>query len=827
VTTGAKAHIGGDGWTALAGAVTMTTALASTLAALPAMGQEGPAGQLQVERTFDIPAQALTTALVAFGQQSGIQVTVDGALVRDLSTAAVRGTMTNEQALRRLLAGTGLTYGLDGATIAIQRAAQQTSDGLVELGPVRVEADATGRFGDLPPEPGGFKADYQATATKIPLALRDTPQAISVVTRESIESRQALNLQTALETAGNITPGATGGGGTFAGNGFRGPFFLLRGQFLDADRDIRADGFAIASDALFDLAAIERVEVVKGPSGFYGQGSLGGFINLVRKKPQPDFMASAAVQAGSFDTYRGEVDLTGALTEDETIRGRIIGSYEDAGSFVDGIESDRAMASPSLEAYVGEKTRVLVQTLFQREEFVPNFGIPLIQNGNINEIPNISRSLLIGVPSREKSEAEVFDTTVRIDREIGDRWLASLLLQTSNSARDLINENYGYGIAANGNTQIYAISYAFDHERWAGELRLDGTVDAFGREHKVLFGLERNTRKDELVGGGYTLGIANIYAGNFASVGAGSSRNITPFIDQDTRSDNSAAYGLAVLNLTDKTKLLANIRFDRADQKQVNNLTGAIAKKTNQAWTMRFGITQELTENVSFYATYAESFNPVFNVSRSGILDPETGTGYEYGLKSEWFDDRLAANLSIYRQDLDNRPIFDPTNNFPLERFFVSAGRHRTDGIEIELAGEPYPGFTVAAAATWMKNRFIDPDDNNFGLRADDSIDHQFSLYANYELQSGPLQGLGIGASVFNVGKRAHIAGFLGGTQNYTPGYTRTDLHLSYNGFSGWDLGLQVRNVTDEVYIENSRSGGAQNYFGAPRSVLFRAKKSF
>src|SRR5262249_55929460 len=146
----------------------------------------------------------------------------------------------------------------------------------------------------------GFRAEEQGSATKTSLSIRETPQSISVTTRESMEARQVRDLTSALELTAGLTSGIAADGGPFAGRGLPGgEGFLLRGQELDGRRDVRMDGFVVAS-RVFDMAAFERVEVVKGPSSvLYGQGSLGGFINMIRRKPQAAPSASLVAQVAS------------------------------------------------------------------------------------------------------------------------------------------------------------------------------------------------------------------------------------------------------------------------------------------------------------------------------------------------------------------------------------------------------------------------------------------------------------------------------------------------------------------------------------------------
>lgn len=665
----------------------------------------------------------------------------------------------------------------------------------------------------------GSRLKTNSTATKTPMSIRETPQAISVITDESIEARFAQDTLSAIELSSGVSPGAVAPG-AFAGRGFRGDRFAMRGQ----QGSVRSDGFAFGGSlSSFDPAVFERIEVVKGPAGFYGQGSLGGFINLVRKKPKEKFAASVSAQAGSFDTYRADVDVTGPLNDSRSIIGRINAGYSDAGSFVDGVETQNRLIAPSIEARIGERTRVLLQLWFQGTDYVPNPGIPTRLQGDRLEPAHVPRSLFFGVPSKEKSTEEILDAIVQVDHNLSDRWLASLLFQRGTDDTKLIFDNYGFDFGA-GDTYMYANTQQVKQDRWAGELRLAGSFDAFGREHQVLFGLERNRLENDYKGRYTYLGRANLYAGNFADAGVGTDDNLKPYANALSTTSSKAVYAQTVLSVAERTRLLISARYDWVDSDQNDRFRSTLSAESSHALTNRIGLSRDFTDNITGYVVWAQSFTPVSGMSRSGsMLKPETGDGYEAGLKTEWLDRRLDATLSVYQQDLTNRPLTDP-NNGPGQSFSISAGLHRTRGIEAEINGAPLPGLTLGLAATWMTNEFLDRRDPNFGLSTDDSIDHQFSANASYELQSGALQGLRFGATMVSYGDRAYI-GRRGIGQVYADGYERLDLSVGYNGFRNVELSLHVRNVLDETYLE--RASGTlifNNFYGAPRAVLARVK---
>jgi iron complex outermembrane recepter protein len=780
-------------------------------------------------RTFDIPPQPLMQALARFTRETGIAVDVAGVSAGTINSPGARGRFTDEEALRQLLAGTGLAYRFTSSNAATLVSAAPEDGEVIQLNPVTVEATGAPPFGDPPPDEG-FKPDYQVGATKSPTTLRETPQSVTVITQQSIEDRQVKDINSALELSAGASAGNSSGGGPFAGPSPRvADQFSLRGQRLDGDRDVRIDGFsagAMRND--YDLASFERVEVVKGPSSMlYGEGSLGGFINLVRKKPREEFFASASGTVGSYDTYRTEGDITGPFEETGSLLGRMTFAYDNSGSFIDHVESELFVAAPALELRVEEDTRILVQGIYQKEKFQPSVGIPLKRVGNELKIPDVRRSLYFGVPASEESTTEEAMASVRVDHQVTDRWLATLQLQRSANMRRGLADNYGYEFLPGGDAFVYSSITEHETDVWAGELRVDGAFDLFGLEHKLVSGLEYNRRSQDSRSGYMGLGMANIYDDDsFEDVGTFPAGDLPITFDNTSESRNKSVYLQLSLGLTERTRLLAGVRHDRTQQSVHDNISDTGNKKKDAATTFRAGLTHDFTDNLTAYASYAQSFSPVSDVAASGeVLDPETGEGYEVGLKSEWFDDKLLATLAVFRQELDNVPITDP-NNGPNDNFSINAGLQRTRGVEAEIAGSFYPGFTVGAAATYLDSEYIDKRDPNYGLTPDETVDWQSAVYLSYEIQDGEFQGLGFGGTWVHVGARYSIDA--DGENVHLDGYDRFDLHAYYRGIENVDLSFQVRNLLDARYIERDNGAfGYGHYFGAPRSFLFQGQVNF
>lgn len=684
-------------------------------------------------------------------------------------------------------------------------------DKATRMAPVRVEADAE----------ASLKAETQSSSSKLELTLRETPQSVSVITQESLRARQVVDFGQALEVSAGVNQfSGTGPFGGIPGFGFN--EVTIRGIQVDSVHDVREDGFINTTYfAIPDMAIYDRIEVIKGPSSVaYGRGSAGGIINRVRKKPLAESQAEVALSFGSFDTYRADVDVTGPLNESKSVRGRVVAAYSDEGSFVDGVETNRTLLAPSIDFDLTDTTRLLLEGLYQHEEFIPNTGFPLVALGDGRFAPpNVRRSLYFGVPTREDNEWDIRSGKVQLEQALGDHWFATLRLNANRSKSPMTTDRYAYGFA-DGYTLLLGNDFAIDRDIWAGELQISGDLEVAGKPLQIAGGIEYSDNDYHRRGAYANIGFANIYAEDFAAL---PDAPITPGRDYTTRNKASGAYLQAQVRPIERLAVLIGLRYDEADA-EYNSITDAIlSRKKDDDITGRIGVTYDLTEQVSVYGMYGQSFKPtIFDVAEDGsILDPETGEIYEVGLKTEWFEQRLAVNAAVYSIDRDETAI--SVEGSPGSFFAIPSGLQRSEGFELEINGQPVPGWNLSFAYNQLDSNFEDPRDPFFGATPGGAADWQVGLHTSYELQSGPLQGFGVGGTVFAIDDRG-LSTF---SRGMLEGYERVDLNLFYKGLPSWEFALLIRNVLDERYVEGADRAGAIAQFGAPTAALLTVRRNF
>jgi outer membrane receptor for ferric coprogen and ferric-rhodotorulic acid len=305
---------------------------------------------------YSIPAGSLDQVLGAFGQQAGVSIAVDSALTTGVQSAGLNGEFTLTEGLEGLLQPLGLQAVSEG--IGYRLEVRPASGGALQLQATQVEAN---QLGTVTEGTGSYTPGTIATATRLVLTPRQTPQSISVVTRQAMDDFAL----TSIDDVMRHTPGITVSTYDSERTNYYARGFSIQNFQYDGIPTSRTAAYS-AGQTLSDMAIYDRVEVLKGATGLLtGAGGPGGTLNLIRKKPTSEFKGHVDLSAGTWDNYRSELDLSGPLTESGNIRGRAVAAHQDKHSFMDHYQRKTSVFYGILEADLDDSTLLTVGADYQ------------------------------------------------------------------------------------------------------------------------------------------------------------------------------------------------------------------------------------------------------------------------------------------------------------------------------------------------------------------------------------------------------------------------------------------------------------------------------
>ncbi len=754
--------------------ILLASVAALAIASSPAHAQSGAAttaGQA-AERYFDIPAQSLDEALRAFARVADVQFAYSAELIAGRTSSGLRGRYPVQQGLARLLAGTALSFrSTDERTFSLQAAADP-ADGERVTGTVRVEG-ATGApfFGGAGVAAGvnGINGSRDITATegtgsftsgaltigsKVPQALKDVPQSISVLTSERLEQQNVTDFITAMRQLPGVTlvQNTTNLENTFYSRGF-------------AIASIQVDGGAPLTTSYgfypqIDMSIYDHVELLRGAAGqFNGYGTPGGTVNLVRKKPLDHAQFTVEAQAGSWSNYRVVADATSPLALDGKLRGRLVMTYQDRHYFYDTAKDNRTLIYGIAEFDATPSTLLTAGISYTNQDSVPwSGGFPRYLNGGDLKLP---RSISFAMPWSRWD----FDTTEifgGIEQRLGDEWTAKLNLthNRQNSTQKLgfgngaVNPTNGLGPTLAGLYNDYA------SEQFSAEVVLSGAFTLFGQRQEITIGANR-VKSD---GRGYT-NYVNLFAASAAAPyqpyaggplyyggspnGTSPPINVFAFDPSDPlyteprnplRSNYYPAYGpvqsvvYANLRLTafDRLHLTTGLRWSRYEYeneykilcttttdsclgKQIGDISSSsksIYGASDFGWppavTLSFDATRSLTAYLGYTDIYTSQAS--YLTAEGQALDPVTGSNWEAGLKWAPRDGRLNLSLTAYRIERKGYGVLvGARQDLGVGRSccYVSDPNQTqfSQGLDFEAMGEVLPGWQISASYTFNENK--------------------------------------------------------------------------------------------------------------------------
>lgn len=646
----------------------------------------------------------------------------------------------------------------------------------------------------------GYKAATAVTATKTETPISETPQAITVVTRERMTDQGALSVQEALGYAAGVRSDAYG-------LDSRGDWTLIRGssptEYLDG---LRSSFNYYTSSMRTDPYMLERIEVLRGPSSMlFGQGSTAGVINLVSKRPQAQAQREIGVQLGSFERRQVNADFTGPLTADGTWLYRIVGVYRDSETQVDQVDDDRRLIAPSLTWKPSEDTSLTFQLRWQRDRTGSTaqfFGWSGLLAPNPNGRVPIGR--YIGNPG-DHYDTDRTTAGWQFEHRFNENWSVRQSFRAARNKVDYVSV-YGNPFASPLAPFVDPQQRLLPREGWFAKTdvrmqnidqHVEGRFKTGAVEHQMLAGLDAARFKQDEAQMFDTVPPIDIFDPVYV-----------PYTQPPLPAPVKSSQRQLGVYLQDQMKIgehwivVAGLRHDR-----VKNGIAGQRDEDSSATTKRLGVMFHDWAGWSPYLSYSESFTPLAgsNAITGARYTPQEGEQIEAGVKFEPAGRDLSFTAATYELREKNRLIADPRN----PNTNIQAGKTKVSGLELEVTGRLTESFDITAHYNYL--------DNDKQLEA--TPRHQAAVWGKQRFSLGGREGFAAG-----LGLR-YMSAFDSPPAPTTPSVTLADALVSYET-GAWRWALNVNNLTDKRYFSICMGRG-DCWFGARRNVGLSATFSF
>jgi iron complex outermembrane receptor protein len=687
---------------------------------------------------------------------------------------------------------------------------------------------------------------------KMPVRPFDLPQSVVTVNQETLEQQQVLRLSDAIVNVSGIYVTSTTGG-TQEELGSRG--------FAYGSNNTFKNGVRFNNGVMPEASSLESMEVLKGSAAIlYGNVAAGGVLNLVTKKPRFERGGSVSLRAGSFGLVKPIFDVYGAVGQSEKVAFRLNGTYERADSYRDGVKSNRVYVNPSLLFKLSDKTNLVLEGDYLRDNRTPDYGI-----GAVDYTVLESRTRFLNVPGAENATTQT-STTATLTSRLNDAWQVRAVggfqrydTEQRSGSRPVGINNGTMPAVGRINTPDYRpahpkASLYGDLQRslnrtqtaenyFLAQLDLTGTFRTGFLSHTLLVGADADqyaTNALSYQAQAYdSINVLNRGEALGQPVGAVASFEA---MQRNTRTlGNTRRAGFYVqdlLSITEKVKLLAGLRWSYQETPSdiytfprlgaTNNTVTVATNPTryDNAFSPRVGLVYQPLKNTSLFASYSNSFAPNSGVDVSNApLPPSLIDQYEVGIKNDLFKGALSANVTAYRIINSNQSqtiqqflapgVENPTWNPNVPTAQELAGQVTSKGIEVDVQSKPYLGWTFITGYSYNNTAYTKSTiyDNGSRLRYNPAHTANLSLFYNFSNSFGNntfLKGLTAGVTGYYVGDK--VAGrnprILRDNKGNVlpdsyklisiPNYTLFDASLGYN-YNRINVRLKLANILDEL----------------------------
>ncbi|HFX6172706.1 TPA: TonB-dependent receptor, partial [Acinetobacter baumannii] len=659
--------------------------------------------------------------------------------------------------------------------------------------------------------------DYdKANVTRNGLDKKDIPQTIDTIDVQKYKIYGSNDLSVMLQG----TPGVS------TSYDMRGDGITIRGFGADTG-DIYRDGIRESGQVRRSTANIERIEILKGPASvLYGRSAGGGVVNMVSKFANFDSKSSVGAYAGSYDNYGTTADINQVLNDNLAVR--LTGEYGESGSFRSGIENKIEMFSPSF-TYKNDDGTLTWTTQYTYDKLgrVPD-------RGPSRDILPAGTSIKMGFAQDGDYVDDILqvvrtDVNYQYAPDWNFHWAASYRQAEQNFDHFYFGTYCGLDGKNSKNESCTKKGYVDQIYYWqqTSNKTTTNTFDIKGKfktgslEHQIMVGTDwtyeqREPRLANATKDGSIYGYVNPITGEREY-----SRGSGPLVMKQHNYNEGTTYGVFIqdlIGLNDQLKLMLGVRYDYFDFSTTNKLTKEHRNVKDSSFSPNVGLVWQPLPEHSFYTSYSKSFAPFggqMGVNQvTGNTDvtkmdkePQYNEQYEVGVKSEWFDNRLNTQFSVF--DIRKNNIRYKPNPDSEPEVWATAGQHQSRGLEFSFIGRVLDNVFVRGGYGYTDAKVKEDNQNperegNYLANTSKNTGNLFVRYLPTEQWYTEVGVTYVGSYYPNINNQVKMEGF-----------NRVDAAIGYSA-DPWNVTLAVNNLTNKEYWRSDSMPGT------PRNVLLR-----
>lgn len=748
--------------------------------------------------SISLPAQSLTTSLNQLARQANVQLIATPAALAGKTAPAVSGSMTLENALAQLLAGSGLNWSLNGDTVSITPAVagEETLNVTRNLGATDAVPQQT------------------TSATKTDTPLLEVPQSVSVITRQQLDRQNVQSVTEALRYVPGVKTETYG----VDPKGY--DWIYIRGFNALTTNDYR-DGLRQLNNSYSyfrtEPYALERIDIVRGPSStLFGLGDAGGIVNRISKMPDARGVHEVEVQLGNFNRRQAQFDMSDKLDDEGQWLYRVVGlarASDTQFQYRDGphVEDNRLYLAPTLTWLPSADTSLTLRADYLRDTSGGTIAVLTEPGGKATDT-------LLGDYSYNRFRQEQFTAGYEFSQQLTEsiKFRQNLRYgQTDTILNNLLpgDPDFSTGTVSRNAVRFDEHMKAFNIDN---QLQMDFTTASL--THTLLAGvdyswLDANAKRFSATAP--TLSIFNpVY-------GLAIPDPTTAVNNNDQTTAQLGVYLQDQIHLTEKWLLTLGGRHDDVSMRTQNNLSGSTSWIDKDAWTGRAGLTYLADNGLAPYISYAESFVPNSGTdSQNRTFDPSKAHQYEVGIKYQP-DSKLLMTLAAFEITKTN-VLTNEIVNGSATGYQVASGEVRSRGVEWETQAQLTENLDALASYTWTNAEITKSNNGDEGKQQANVPKHMASAWINYGFHQGWLDGLLLSTGVRYVGS------MYGDNANTIPvkNFALVDAGVKYQVNKTVQVGFNIQNLLNHHYV-GTCDGDTSCYPGQERTFIGSLKFNF